>query len=400
MLLTDRNFNTSFYDPAGGGDPILYQHLFYNTINLFTIYISALFENCQVQFFLDGTVNTFILKLSILPLSCVYKNENNLNVMLNNININPPFREGLVCLKNQLRLMSNIEKGENVQDFYDYYKFNSKCYGKYKQPTNEFLTWLIGFSEGDGSFIKANRGDLSFVITQDSRDKQVLDFIKEQLNMGKVINQGKTTSRFIIQDKLGLYLISLIFNGNIRTPGKLNSFEEFLNIFNNNLKKPSRKLKEFGLSNDIFENIKFINKTKDITLNDNWLVGFTDSEGCFHVSFSKNHNGYNFIFELAQKGESNKIVLLDKLVSLFGVGKVRQHFHKGIFNYRINGISDAYPLIIYFDKFKFSFLTKKGSSYLLWKQIHNSIKIKEHLDPVNRLKLISLSKTVNSYNKL
>jgi cytochrome c oxidase subunit 1 len=28
MLLTDRNFNTSFYDPAGGGDPVLYQHLF------------------------------------------------------------------------------------------------------------------------------------------------------------------------------------------------------------------------------------------------------------------------------------------------------------------------------------------------------------------------------------
>jgi heme/copper-type cytochrome/quinol oxidase subunit 1 len=29
MLLTDRNFNTSFYDPIGGGDPILYQHLFW-----------------------------------------------------------------------------------------------------------------------------------------------------------------------------------------------------------------------------------------------------------------------------------------------------------------------------------------------------------------------------------
>jgi len=29
ILLTDRNFNTSFFDPSSGGDPILYQHLFW-----------------------------------------------------------------------------------------------------------------------------------------------------------------------------------------------------------------------------------------------------------------------------------------------------------------------------------------------------------------------------------
>ena len=29
MLLTDRNANTSFFEVAGGGDPVLYQHIFW-----------------------------------------------------------------------------------------------------------------------------------------------------------------------------------------------------------------------------------------------------------------------------------------------------------------------------------------------------------------------------------
>src|SRR5690606_36943341 len=29
MLLTDRNFNTSFFETAGGGDPVLFQHVFW-----------------------------------------------------------------------------------------------------------------------------------------------------------------------------------------------------------------------------------------------------------------------------------------------------------------------------------------------------------------------------------
>lgn len=294
-------------------------------------------------------------------------------------------------------LLSVLYNASIKINFDKYYQLNSKCYGKIRQPSPEFLTWLIGFSEGDGSFTIANRGDLYFVITQDTRDKQVLEYIQKELNMGKVIVQGKTTSRFIIQDKLGLYLISLIFNGNIRTPDKLISFNKFLKNFNKNINKLSRKLKQFELNNEIFEIIEPCKILRDITLNDNWLIGFVDAEGCFHVSFSKSNKSFRFIFDLSQKGKENKEKVLEKLNSLFGVGKVYKHFYKNNWSYRINGLSQCKVLINFFDKSEFTFLTKKYNSYLLWKVISDRIENGEHLDKIKRQKLINLSKSVNKY---
>jgi hypothetical protein len=68
-----------------------------------------------------------------------------------------------------------------------------------------------------------------------------------------------------------LYLICLIFNGNIRTPGKLQSFNEFLNSFNQKIKDRARttgKLKELGLTLDIFQAIEPVYNRLEIILND------------------------------------------------------------------------------------------------------------------------------------
>jgi hypothetical protein len=43
MVLTDRNFNTSFFEVAGGGDPILYQHLFSTLVLNDYLILSTLF---------------------------------------------------------------------------------------------------------------------------------------------------------------------------------------------------------------------------------------------------------------------------------------------------------------------------------------------------------------------
>ena len=94
MVLTDRNFNTSFFETAGGGDPILFQHLFFK------------FED--PKFF-------SYLKVS----SLFYFN----------------FKR---CFS--LRTFTTCGLEGSTHNFYKYYELNSKCYGKGgKQPSQDFL---------------------------------------------------------------------------------------------------------------------------------------------------------------------------------------------------------------------------------------------------------------------
>ena len=367
MLLTDRNFNTSFFEAAGGGDPILYQHLF-------------LWDVFKELFYL------FVLPIS----ECT---------------VNSPATK----VKNEF----------DFTLFYAKYKAYLRPGGKENLlPSPSFLTWFIGFTEGEGSFIVNNRGDLAFVVTQSTSDIEVLNFIKETLGFGKVIPQSVKTSRYVTQSKKEIEIIITLFNGNTVLPTRKKVLKKFIEGFNIWAGKGNIRLEPI-------ENIKSSILPR---LDNYWLAGFTDGEGCFTSSITSSpprgggsmqparaargasspprggvacspratragaSRGYTFNFNIAQKGEEN-VVIFETLRELFTVGKVSPHSVKNVYEYRVSGIKACPNIFPYFDKY--TLYTKKHLSYTLWKNLYSAFVQKDHLDPEKRLEMIEKARMIN-----
>lgn len=184
-----------------------------------------------------------------------------------------------------------MKKDKDNFDFSAFFDKYSEFYPNKILPNTDFLQWLIGFSEGEGSFIVAKRGDLSFVITQSTIDIQSLNYIKDNLGFGNVIKQSvkSNTHRFIVQDFKNILLLCLLFNGNMVFPTRKARFLIFLASFNEKLIKKN------------LSTISSLDTCIKPTLNDAWFSGITDGEGCFTASLLSNNINFKFRFILTQK---------------------------------------------------------------------------------------------------
>nr|YP_203336.1 orf271 [Zancudomyces culisetae]AAW49503.1 orf271 [Zancudomyces culisetae] len=256
---------------------------------------------------------------------------------------------------------------------------------KSNAPDDKFLYWLIGFTEGDGCFSINHRKELSFILIQGIDNIELLKTIQTTLNMGNLIKQGPRVYRLIIQKREDLRLLILLFNGNLILPSRKVQFNLFLLNFNSkSLKKKDYTIIPYLLSNNL------------PSLNNTWLLGFTEAEGCFTISLLNNSKAFRTRYILSQKGDIN-LPILSYLILLFKGGKVEGHSKKDNYSYIISGLDNVQFIYPYFDKYVFMGI--KGLSYLAFKQLNERIKNGEHLNLEKRKELVILSHNINRKSK-
>lgn len=269
------------------------------------------------------------------------------------------------------------------RNFETFNKHSSSCSSSQRQLliSNEWLTWFIGFAEGDGAIL-TTKGKARFVLTQ--KEGAILHHVQEVLGFGTV-RQFEGYYRFIVTDPQSILLLAYIFNGNLVLPNRLKQLGEWINVLNNELNL----------------NLALNTTLMKPSLSDAWLSGFTDAEGCFNIAIQKRDRtvtGYrvSLRFLLDQKNAEFTLLVVRDLFK-FGQVSVRKDTN-GVYRYHNNTFKGLIPVRDYF--LTFSLKTKKAESFKLWLEVFTMVLNKEHLVQEGLDKIRAIAKTINIKNSL
>ena len=134
-----------------------------------------------------------------------------------------------------------------------------------------------------------------------------------------------------------------------------------------------------------------------MNLNAQWIVGFVDGEGCFHVGINKNESmklGVQVLPEFTVVQHEVDEQVLHGLKDYFGCGVVRKN-HGTRLAYRVRGQKNLRDQIIpFFEKHKLK--TRKRVDFEKFRKVILLIEKEEHLNPEGLEKIRKIKTRMNS----
>ena len=132
-----------------------------------------------------------------------------------------------------------------------------------------------------------------------------------------------------------------------------------------------------------------------VSLNPNFITGFSDADGCFYIQISKDNRcqtGYQVIASFTIGLDKRDIALLKEIQLFFGVGNINTHGNM-VYS-KVTSIKDLSVIIAHFDKYLL--LTQKQADFLLFKPIVEMINRGEHLTPEGLRKIVAIRTSINN----
>ncbi len=251
-------------------------------------------------------------------------------------------------------------------------------------PSASWLEWFVGFTEGDGAILSSG-GRARFVLTQ--KEGAILFHIQEVLGFGTVRHFG-TYYRFIVESNEGaagpIVMLTHIFNGNLVLQHRINQLEAW-----------------FATISTMAVHAPLILASVLPTLEDAWLSGFTDAEGCFNVKILKCANtltGYRVSLRFLLDQNNAQAILLH-IRNLFCFGSVAYRGKtKGVYRLTIDSFKGLIFVRDYF--LAFPLKSKKGLSFTNWNKVYSMVLNGEHLTVEGLYQIRVIKKTINLNNSV
>nr|YP_010691041.1 LAGLIDADG endonuclease [Phellinus igniarius]WBU93142.1 LAGLIDADG endonuclease [Phellinus igniarius] len=248
-----------------------------------------------------------------------------------------------------------------------------------------FYQWLVGFTDGDGSFSiirQNNTWNLTYKLGSSTYNLRILHYIKKQLKAGNIyIEKNTKSAHFRIRDLQTLNkIIFPIFDKYPLLTSKYFNYVKFrkaYNILNNkNLTKEEKDKLINEINTSIPENYispvftslgPEIQTIKNLinfefcssVMSKSWLVGFTEAEGSFYL-VNKSKTRIIHAFEINQKLDEIVLICIKHLLHI----STQVQFKKVVYYSLSTTNSRAIENIIFF--FKNTMKGMKSVEYRIW----------------------------------